>query len=164
MQNQGLAFAARNSSEKNPNRRHGSARLVSLFALTLVAVASLVTASFATGNVNKADLTGPWVVSLTGNTGCGLVAMEATFNLNSSGTGTATITTHGQCGDSVTTGQTFTVNSLGANGHGSAGLTCGIGCGWTFDIQVAPDRSTFSLVDVTSANVNNFLSGVAVHQ
>jgi hypothetical protein len=104
------------------------------------------------------------VVSLVGNTGCGLSAMQATFNLNSSGIGTATITGHGQCGDSVTTGQTFAVNTLSSNGSGTAGLTCGTGCGWTFNIQVAPDRSTFSLVDVSSANPNNYLAGVAIHQ
>ena len=66
------------------------------------------------------------------------------------------------CGDSVTTGNTFTITSLTANGTGTAGLTCGTGCGWTFAIQVAPDRSTFNLVDLTDPN--NFLEGVAVHQ
>jgi hypothetical protein len=139
-------------------------RVVFLFVLCVAAVASLVTASYATGNVGKGDLTGPWVVSLSGTTGCGLVAMEATFTLNGSGTGTATLTTHGQCGDSTVTAQTFSVLTLSSNGSGTANLTCGTGCGWNFNIQVAPDRSTFSLVDVSSANPGNYLSGVAVHQ
>jgi len=43
-------------------------------------------------------------------------------------------------------------------------LTCGAGCGWGFAIQVSPDRSTFSLVDVNPANPNNYLQGVAIHQ
>ncbi len=104
-------------------------------------------------------------MSLNGNTGCGLVAMEATFTLNSSGTGTASLTTHGQCGDSTVTGQTFTVNTLNTNGqrHGKPELRDWLRA-WNFNIQVAPDRSTFNLVDVSSANPGNYLSGVAVHQ
>jgi hypothetical protein len=49
-----------------------------------------------------------------------------------------------------------------SNGSGTAGLTCGAGCGFPFSIPVAPDRSTFNLVDITDAN--NFLEGAAVHQ
>lgn len=152
------------STKKTANSLGQAARLVFLFVLGVGAVTSLVTASYATGNISKGDLAGPWVVSLNGNTGCGLVAMEATFTLNSSGTGTASLTTHGQCGDSTVTGQTFTVNTLNTNGSGTANLSCGTGCGWNFNIQVAPDRSTFNLVDVSSANPGNYLSGVAVHQ
>jgi len=163
MQNNVWTSARENSAEKTVNCRK-SARFVFLFVLTITAVASLVTASYATGNVGKADLAGPWVVSLTGNTGCGLSAMQANFTLNNSGTGTATLTTHGQCGDSTVTGQTFTVLTISANGSGTANLSCGTGCGWNFNIQVSPDRSTFSLVDVSAANPSNYLSGMAVHQ
>jgi hypothetical protein len=52
--------------------------------------------------------------------------------------------------------------TLDSNGSGTAGLTCGAGCGFTFQIQVAPDRTVFNLVDVTDPN--NFLEGVAIHQ
>jgi hypothetical protein len=104
------------------------------------------------------------VVSLVGNTGCGLSTMQATFNLTIVAESARPLLRHGQCSDSVTTGQTFAVNTLSSNGSGTAGLTCGTGCGWTFNIQVAPDRSTFSLVDVSSANPNNYLAGVAIHQ
>jgi hypothetical protein len=62
------------------------------------------------------------------------------------------------------TGQTFTVLTISANGSGTANLSCGTGCGWNFNIQVSPDRSTFSLVDVSAANPSNYLSGMAVHQ
>jgi len=156
MQNKVRAFAR--------EHRRQLARVVFLFVLCVAAVASLVTASHATGHIGKADLAGPWMVTLTGNTGCGLAAMQANFTLNTTGSGTATIITHAQCGDSTITGQTFAVNTLNSNGSGSAGLTCGTGCGWTFNIQVSPDRSTFNLVDVSSANPNNYLAGVAVHQ
>ena len=140
------------------------ARLTFLVVLSFITIIAVTTPSSATGTIGKADLSGPWVVSLTGNTGCGLVAMQATFTLNTNGTGTATLTTHGQCGDSTLPGQTFTVNSLNSNGSGTANLSCGVGCGWNFNIQVAADCSTFSLVDVSSANPGNFLAGIAVHQ
>jgi hypothetical protein len=158
MQNFGAAI----SSSKSTEVRH-TARFVLLFTLAIAAVAMLVTASHATGSVGKADLNGPWSLSMTGNTGCGLAAMQATFSLNN-GTGTASITTHGQCGDSVLTGQAFTIATISANGSGTANLACGVGCGWNFNIQVSPDRSTFSVVDVAAANPNNYLSGVAIHQ
>jgi hypothetical protein len=70
--------AAGYSSEKAPARRQ-PARFVFLFVLTIAARASLVTAGHATGNVDKGDLAGAWVVSLTGNTGCGLGTIQATL-------------------------------------------------------------------------------------
>ena len=155
-------IGAKLSANKAGDVRH-TARFVFLFALAIAAVATLVTASHATGSIGKADLNGPWSLSVTGNTGCGLSAMQATFSLNN-GTGTATLTTHGQCGDSVLTGQAFTISTISANGSGTANLACGAGCGWNFNIQVSPDRSTFSVVDVSAANPSNYLAGVAVHQ
>ena len=112
------------------------ARLVVIGLLSLTTVASAVKFSRASiGNIRKADLTGPWQATLIGNTGsgCGLVGMLVTFNLNSPGTATnASITTHlrgpptSGCTDgSVTTDQTFTVSSLHSNGSGIAGLSCG---------------------------------------
>lgn len=71
---------------------------------------------------------------------------------------------HLGCGDGTTTGVTFTINTLNTNGSGTANLTCGVGCGWNFDIQVSPDRAMFNLVDVSSANPGNYLEGVAIHQ
>jgi len=162
--NSNVSKSAAGYSAKKVQARRQSARFVFLFVLTIAAVASLVTAGHATGNINKGDLAGAWVVSLTGNTGCGLGTIQANFVLNGTGTGTATVTTHAQCGDSVLTGQSFTVLTLSPNGSGTANLSCGTGCGWDFNIQVAPDRSTFSLVDVSAANPGNYLAGVAVHQ
>ena len=133
-----------------------------LNAALFVTVISLTTFSSATGNILKSDLTGTWQLALRGTTGCGFSSMQANVTLNSLGTGTATIQTHGECGNSSLSGQTFTIKTLATNGKGTAGLTCGTGCGWTFNIQVAPDRSTFNLVDVSSANPGNFLEGVAV--
>lgn len=147
------------------------ARLALLLALSLVAVIGLVHLSKASvGTVNKADLSGNWQMTLFGNTGCGLHSMLVTFTLNTAGVATnATITSHttqgSPCTDGgVTTGQTFTISSLTSSGSGVAGLSCGVGCGWTFNIQVSPERSTFNAVDISTANPNNLLVGSAVHQ
>jgi hypothetical protein len=107
-------------------------------------------------------LSGPWAITLTGVTGCGESTLHFTGTLSMSGSGSGSLQGHSAgCGDSSNT-QTFSIISLSSNGSGTAGLTCGAGCGWTFAIQVAPDRSVFNLVDVTDPG--NFLEGVAVHQ
>jgi hypothetical protein len=117
------------------------------------------------GTISKSDLAGPWQMTLTGNTGCGLTSMLVNVSLNNLGTGTnAVIKMHGQCGDSVLSGETFTVLTMAANGSGTANLSCGANCGWNLSIQVSPDRSTFNIVDVDPVNPNNFIGGMAVHQ
>jgi hypothetical protein len=68
----------------------------------------------------------------------------------------------GPCGDNTLTGQTFTITALDSHGSGTAGLSCGPGCGFTFAIQVAPNREVFNLVDVTDPR--NFWEGTAIHQ
>jgi hypothetical protein len=135
--------------------------------LSAVAVVSLcqMSASYATGAIDKDDLTGPWAISLIGDTGCGSTTMLATGSLNA--TGQATVSVHGHsagCGDTTST-EKFDIVSLNGNGSGTASLSCNnnTGCGWTFKIQVAPDRSVFSLVDITDGG-NNRLQGVAIHQ
>jgi hypothetical protein len=115
------------------------------------------------GQITHADLTGQWVATLVGFTGCGQHAMHVSINMNNAGSGAATITNHGQCGNSVLTGQSFKIISMNSNGTGTAGLTCGTGCGWTLRFQVSPDRTIMNLVDVDPINPNNFLAGVAVH-
>ena len=145
---------------------HGprAARIMFLAVLSLSTVLLMATPSFATGNVVKADLAGSWQVTLYGQGGCGVGTTLVTFTLNASGSATNAVEkSHSVgCGDSTSTGNTFTIQTLTTNGSGTAGLSCGAGCGFTFSIQVAPDRSSFNLVDITDPN--NFLMGVAVHQ
>jgi hypothetical protein len=136
--------------------------LVMLTLVIVIAVSSPSSAS--TGIIAKSDLAGNWLIALHGTTGCGFTDMEANVTINSSGAGTGTLTTHGQCGDSRLTGQTFTINSVKTNGSGTAGLSCGTGCGWIFNIQVSPDRSKFNLVDVATVNPGNFVEGLAVRK
>ena len=139
-------------------------RLALVAALGLVAIISLPKKGKATGAIGTEDLSGPWQISLQGNTGCGSAAMLFTGTLSTSGSGSGTLVGHSTgCGDSSTT-QTFTVTSMNANGSGKATLTCGAGCGWDFTIQVSPDRSIFNLVDVDPPNPNNTPAGVAIHR
>jgi hypothetical protein len=143
-------------------------RLAGLAALGLVAVVVLMARpSKATiGSIGKADLQGAWQMTVIGQTGCGFGTALYNFTLNGSGIASGlTGKSHtAGCGDSTISGDSFTIQTLGANGSGTAGLTCGPACGWTLNIQVAPDRSTFNLIDVSTSNPNNFIEGVAVHQ
>jgi hypothetical protein len=116
----------------------------------------------ATGNIVKSDLKGTWQISLRGSTACGFVSMRATMTFGLTGVGTGPLTIHGDCGDSTLTGQTFTVTKLAGTGGGTATLTCGAGCVWHFDIQVAPDRQKFNLADVTFTDTDTFLEGIAI--
>jgi hypothetical protein len=115
--------------------------------------------------VTIAQLAGPWSVSLIGNTGCGWSSFLVTFTLDANGSGMATNHSHTSgCGDGVSTGIAFVVQTVNPDGSGKANLSCGPSCGWEFVIQVARNREMFSVVDVDPANPGNFLSGVAIRQ
>lgn len=132
-------------------------------ALAFAACAASTAALAGVGQVSYPDLQGPWTATLSGVTGCGPSAMHVAITMNNSGTGAATLTTHGQCGNSVLAGQTFKILTLNTNGSGTANLTCGAGCGWNLRFQVAPDRQIMNLIDVDPANPGNYIAGVAVH-
>jgi hypothetical protein len=141
-----------------------TAMLVALGLVAMVAAVSRAKASI--GTVTKSDLSGPWQMTIIGDTGCGFGTTLYNFTLNSSGSSsnvTGTYHTQG-CGDGNSTGNTFTIQTMNPNGSGTAGLSCGPSCGWNLDIQVSPDRSTFNVVDVSPVNAGNFIEGVAVHQ
>jgi len=148
-----------------------------VLALLLATTITFVTSSSAQDAkaapaITIAQLAGPWQATLIGNTGCGLVSMLVNFTLNSSGTATdATFKTHlsgpntSGCKDgTVTTGQTFTINSLNSNGSGTAGLSCGTDCGWVFQIQVARNHQVANLTDVDTANPYNTFTGTMILQ
>lgn len=144
-----------------------STRVLLLSTLCLLVVITAVVASKASiGNVSKSDLAGAWQMTIVGQTGCGFGTQVYNFTLNASGSSSSvTGTSHTSgCGDSSISGDTFTIQSLNSNGSGTANLTCGTGCGWNLNIQVAPERSSFNVVDVSSANPGNFIEGTAVHQ
>jgi hypothetical protein len=133
--------------------------------LWLTIILSGANLSKGNGTITKAGLTGSWAMTLTGDTGCGRSASYITFTLNGAGSGPAAITSHTSgCGNLMRSGQAFAVSSLNPNGSGTANLSCGPGCECKFDIQVSPDRSMFSVVDVSPANPGNFLEGVAIRQ
>ncbi len=110
-------------------------------------------------------LAGHWSMVLHGNTGCGSHSMFVTFKLNTSGNGTATIDNHSTgCATATTTGNPISITSLGNNGQGTAGLSCGVGCGWEFKIQVSSDYDQIILADVNPDNPLNTPTGVAIRQ
>jgi hypothetical protein len=82
--------------------------------------------------------------------------------LNSSGVANnISETSHSSgCGNGVSNTNSFTINSLNTDGSGLAGLSCGANCGFSFAMQVSPDRSTFVLVDL--ADGGNFIAGVGI--
>ncbi|MBV9103233.1 MAG: hypothetical protein JO060_06555 [Candidatus Eremiobacteraeota bacterium] len=143
------------------------AQLASIGALPLAVAIASQSAAPALANVVQpaitvSQLAGPWAVSLTGDTGCGITTAYFTVTLNSSGSGTANEVQHtSACGD-LTGSAPFAIVSLNANGSGTAHLSCGSGCGWDFNIQVSRNRQEFNLVDVT--NPGNYFEGIAIRQ
>jgi hypothetical protein len=141
----------------------GRVALVAVFSLFAL-ILSVKPSGATVGTITKADLSGPWAATITGDTGCGITTLYFTFTLNTSGNGSGTVISHTSgCGDGSNT-FTFTTNTLSANGRGTANIGCGPSCGWNINIQVAPDRSVFNLVDVSPANPGNYIEGTAIHQ
>jgi hypothetical protein len=111
------------------------------------------------------EMAGSWQMTLIGNTGCGFTSMLVDVTLNGAGSGTVNTVGHtAGCADGQSTGNRFVIQTLNANGEGTANLSCGAGCGWEFNIQVDRSRQIFNLVDVDPANPGNFLEGTAIRQ
>jgi hypothetical protein len=135
-----------------------------LSALAIASVVGLGTSKAEAAGVG--DLAGPWQATLLwSNSGCGPISGLLNFTLNKDGVASsATLASHTNgCGDS-TTKQAFTIESLDSEGSGTANLTCGVGCGWNFVIQVSNNNKIFNLVDVDPANPGNFVEGLAISQ
>ena len=114
--------------------------------------------------ITMAQLAGQWQMTLIGNTGCGFTSMLTDVTLDAAGSGTTNTTAHSSgCGQTGGNGP-FVIQTLNPNGSGTANLSCGPGCGWEFNIQVAPNRQIFNVVDVYAANPGNFLEGTAIKQ
>ena len=151
---------------------------VLLFVLCLVTTGFLTTLPTPIAAKDLSDdeahdirkLAGPWQATLIwSGSGCGPMSGLVNFILDSAGTtNSAVLVTHAGfapgCGDRTLTGQTFTIQSLNPDGSGTAGLTCGTGCGWVFRIQVARDDEIFNMVDVEPTNPGNFVEGSAIRQ
>lgn len=147
-------------------RHNRAAWLACLIAIPLVTIIATTAPSSAAGNIVTSNLAGNWQMTIIGQTGCGFGTTLYTFTLNSSGSATnvtGTFHTAG-CGDGTSSGNMFNVLTLNPNGSGTANLTCGAGCGWNLNIQVASTRSIFNVVDVSPVNPGNFIEGVAIRQ
>ncbi len=110
------------------------------------------------------NFAGHWQMTVIGQTSCGFGTTVYSVTLNAAGSGTATGTYHGVCGDSSIGPVVFKVSSVNSHGSGTANLSCGAGCGWSLKVQLSPDHTVFNLVDVDSENPNNFIEGSAVKQ
>jgi hypothetical protein len=132
-------------------------------ASAVALVAGLIVAPMQAQAATVSQLAGNWTAALIGNTGCGSHSLFVTITLPASGIGTASIQGHSTgCANSVTAGQTFKILTLGVNGQGTASLTCGVGCGWNFKIQVSADYDTMILSDQTDPV--NTPTGTALRQ
>lgn len=141
-------------------RRLAAPAMLPVSSLIAVTAATAEGQTPATAPVRLFELAGPWSVSLIGNTGCGWTTFVVTFTLDTKGSGTATILSHTSgCGDGTTGDVPFVIQTLNANGSGTANLSCGEACGWEFVIQVARNREIFSLVDVDPANPGQLFVG-----
>ncbi len=129
--------------------------------LTLAVLAGFA-APRAQASTSLSKLAGPWAATIVGHTGCGFTTFYTTFTLNGSGQGSATTTSHGDCGDGTST-EPFSITGLDANGAGTAHLSCGDNCGWDLTIQVAAGNKVFNLVDVSPGNPDNYIEGTAIH-
>jgi hypothetical protein len=167
MKNTGSAFA---SHQEQQTKKIQPARLALLAALLLASVASLGIFSAAqeatrptAAPITISQLAGPWQIALVGFTGCAQSALLFSGSLNASGQAVGTLVGSSSGCKPGSSTQTFTINTLNANGSGTAGLTCGPSCGWGFNIQVAPNRQVFNLVDMVNSP-GDVLAGTGVRQ
>jgi hypothetical protein len=154
---------------KNHSKPVQFATPIALVLVIVVSVAQLGAAADAPRiklpPIKLSHLKGPWQMTLTGNTSCGISTNLLNFTLNSKGSGSATMLSHTSgCGDIESTGVPFLIESLNSNGSGTANLSCGSGCGWEFNIQVNHDGTIFNLVDVDPNNPGNYFEGTAIRQ
>jgi hypothetical protein len=151
---------------KTMKQYHQPARLALFSVLLLVVLLSIVTFGVAAdvkakSGITVSQLAGPWQIAVVGNTGCGISSLLFNGTLDAHGKSTGTLTFNSGCGLSTTT-ESFDILSLKSDGSGTAGLTCGSSCGWTFNIQVNRARLVMNLVDVTDPD--NWLAGTGVKQ
>ena len=137
--------------------------LALLLVATIASVPAVLSAQDAKVKpaITIAQLAGPWQIALVGNTGCGITSILFTGTMNSAGNAPGTLIGNSGCGPSNTS-QHFWIESLNSNGSGTAGLSCGEGCGWLLSIQVSPNKQVINLVDITDPA--NYLAGTAVKQ
>jgi hypothetical protein len=158
------SFQGTPTRNNNANAPRKSIRIAVLMLMCAV-MGSLVigTSVEARAQITIAQLNGPWRIALVGNT-CGATSMLFTGSLTN-GAANGWLTGNGGCGPGQSS-ETFTITSLDAHGLGKANLTCttcGLDSSFNFNIQVAPNAQTFSLVDVADVHVN-VLAGTAVAQ
>ena len=122
-------------------------------------------------HIALADLKGDWTLMLMGHqldgcdTGTETLTASAlgTVSLNTAGAGAMDVTVHTTAGDFADV-DLFVITSLNPDGSGTARAECDEDSGFTFGIQVSPDRSMFNLVTVSPSEPGVFLAGTAIRR
>jgi hypothetical protein len=138
--------------------------LISLMLITVIAtVAISASAGASRRTITIADLAGSWTVSYFSNGACGNGTHIQIFTLASSGVSSPFADTYNTsaCSQGENHDQTFTVDSVNADGTGTATYSNN-GTPLTFNIQLNPTKNVFSVVDVTDAG--SYWFGTAVRQ
>jgi hypothetical protein len=144
----------------NKTKNRVSALLVALAVVALMAGAA---PSAAAEDITIASFAGSWTVSYHSNASCGNGTHIQMFTLDSSGVSSSFADTYNtsKCGQGQNHDETFTIDSVDADGTGTATYSNG-GNPLTFTIQLNPSKNVFSLVDTT--DVGQYWSGMAVKQ
>jgi hypothetical protein len=150
------------TSNKTKNRL--SSLLTALMLVTaLAATAISASAGDAKPAITIANLAGSWTVSYFSNASCGNGTHIQEFTLASDGVSSSFADTYNTsgCGQGQNHDETFTIDTLDADGTGTATFSNGDNP-LTFQIQVNLSKNVFSLVDVT--DVGQYWMGTAVKQ
>ena len=167
--NNNSQFSSTHSAERTVNSRRQPARLALLVALMLVTLVSVAIPAAAQDvrtkpEVKLSKLAGAWQATFVGEDLCGIGSALVTFTLNSSGVATnSTWQYHStSCGDGANTGLNFTIDTLNADGNGTATLNVSESSKITLTIQVSPNSQVMNMVDITDAN--HYLAATAIKQ
>ncbi|MEX8518330.1 MAG: hypothetical protein AB3X44_07430 [Leptothrix sp. (in: b-proteobacteria)] len=139
---------------------------------TKIAVAMTLVGSFTMASAeernHEGQLSGTWVMAISGFDGCGYGTkrVEVKLEADLARVVPATVANHtNACGNTAPTNWTFQFIRYDSKlGSGHAVLGCGPGCGWEYEIQVDGDANVFSMVDVAPQNPGNYQSGIAIRQ
>jgi len=114
--------------------------------------------------VKLSKLAGAWQATFVGEDACGIGSALVTFTLNSSGVATnATWQYHStSCGDGANTGLNFTIDTLNADGSGTATLNVSESSKIALTIQVSANSQVLNMVDFTDAN--HYVAATAIKQ
>jgi hypothetical protein len=119
------------------------------------------------GHISKTNLAGPWQGTLfssdSSDLDVGTVLSTFKLNTKAQANNNMTVTLHGTEGDGTNSGLTLAILTLNPDGSGTARVSFEGVAEPDARIQVSPDRSMISVVNV-NPDSNEFEAGVLIHQ